>query len=148
LQENKNLCVKNKNNNKMNKLPFKTVVLICVSIAAAILGLMVGMPMYNVWQQEMTGKAEFSRAEQNRRIKVEEAKAEMESAKYRADAEIIRAEGVAKANEIIGGSLKDNKDYLTYLWIQALYDESNSVIYVPTEANLPILEATRLQKMH
>jgi len=35
---------------------------------------------------------------------------------------------------------------LTYLWIQALYDESNSVIYVPTEANMPILEATRLQK--
>ena len=132
----------------MNKLPFKTVVLICVLIAVAILGLMIGMPMYNVWQQEMTGKAEFSRAEQNRRIKVEEAKAEMESAKYRADAEIIRAEGVARANEIIGGSLKDNKDYLTYLWIQALYDESNSVIYVPTEANMPLLEATRLQKLH
>ena len=132
----------------MNKLPFKTVVLICVLIAVAILGLMIGMPMYNVWQQEMTGKAEFSRAEQNRRIKVEEAKAEMESAKYRADAEIIRAEGVARANEIIGGSLKDNKDYLTYLWIQDLYDESNSVIYVPTEANMPLLEATRLQKLH
>jgi regulator of protease activity HflC (stomatin/prohibitin superfamily) len=130
----------------MNKLPFKTVVLICVSIVAAILGLMFGMPTYNVWQQEMTGKAEFSRAEQNRKIKVEEARAEMESATFRAEAEIIRANGVAKANEIIGGSLKDNKDYLTYLWIQALYDESNSVIYVPTEANLPILEATRLQK--
>jgi len=132
----------------MNKLPFKTVVLICVLIAVAILGLMIGMPMYNVWQQEMTGKAEFSRAEQNRRIKVEEARAEKESASFRAEAEIIRAEGVARANEIIGGSLKDNKDYLTYLWIQALYDESNSVIYVPTEANMPLLEATRLQKMH
>ena len=132
----------------MNKLPFKSVVLICVLIAVGILGLMFGMPRYNVWQQEMTGKAEFSRAEQNRKIKIEEARAEMESAKYRADAEIIRAEGVAKANEIIGGSLKDNKDYLTYLWIQALYDESNSVIYVPTEANMPLLEATRLQKLH
>jgi regulator of protease activity HflC (stomatin/prohibitin superfamily) len=131
----------------MNKLPFKTVVLISVLVAIGILGLMFGMPTYNVWQQEMTGKAEFSRAEQNRKIKIEEARAEMESAKYRADAEIIRAEGVAKANEIIGGSLKDNKDYLTYLWIQALYDESNSVIYVPTEANMPILEATRLQKL-
>ncbi len=74
---------------------------------------------------------------------MEEARAEKESASFRAEAEIIRAEGVAEANRIIGGSLKDNKDYLTYLWIQALYDESNSVIYVPTEANLPILEATR-----
>ena len=124
----------------------KTLVFVAIFSVVIILGLMFGMPMYKVWQQEMTGKAEFSRAEQNRRIKVEEAKAEKESAIFRAEAEIIRAEGVAKANEIIGGSLKDNKDYLTYLWIQALYDESNSVIYVPTEANLPILEATRLQK--
>jgi len=130
----------------MTNLSFKTVVLLAILGVAVVLGLMFGMPMYNVWQQEMTGKAEFSRAEQNRRIKVEEARAEKESASFRAEAEIIRAEGVAKANEIIGGSLKDNKDYLTYLWIQALYDESNSVIYVPTEANMPILEATRLQK--
>ena len=130
----------------MIRLQFKTVVLVVALSLAIILGLMFGMPMYNVWQQEMTGKAEFSRAEQNRKIKVEEARAEKESAVFRAEAEIIRAEGVAEANKIIGGSLKDNKDYLTYLWIQALYDESNSVIYVPTEANLPLLEATRLQK--
>jgi regulator of protease activity HflC (stomatin/prohibitin superfamily) len=130
----------------MTKLSFNTIALLSVIGIAVVLGLMFGMPMYNVWQQEMTGKAEFSRAEQNRKIKVEEAKAEKESASFRAEAEIIRAEGVAKANEIIGGSLKDNKDYLTYLWIQALYDESNSVIYVPTEANMPILEATRLQR--
>ena len=50
--------------------------------------------MYNIWQQEMTGKAEFSRAEQNRKIKVEEAKAEKESAFFRAEAEIIRAEAL------------------------------------------------------
>jgi len=130
----------------MLQLNLKTALLTIILGLAVIFALMFGMPMYNVWQQEMTGKAEFSRAEQNRRIKVEEAKAEKESAIFRAEAEIIRAEGVAKANEIIGGSLKDNKDYLTYLWIQALYDESNSVIYVPTEANMPILEATRLQK--
>ena len=121
-------------------------VFLTITGVVVILCLMFGMPMYNVWQQEMTGKAEFSRAEQNRKIKVEEARAEKESASFRAEAEIIRAEGVAKANKIIGGSLKDNKDYLTYLWIQALYDESNSVIYVPTEANLPILEATRMSK--
>ena len=130
----------------MYKVDVKLILIVATIGVVIIWGLMFGMPMYRVWQQEMTGKAEFSRAEQNRKIKVEEAKAEKESAVFRAEAEIIRAEGVAKANEIIGGSLKDNKDYLTYLWIQALYDESNSVIYVPTEANLPILEATRLQK--
>ena len=127
-------------------IKIKGIIILLVIAAAVLFGLMFGMPLYNVWQQEMRGKAEFSRAEQNRKIKVEEARAEKESASFRAEAEIIRAEGVAKANEIIGGSLKDNKDYLTYLWIQALYDESNSVIYVPTEANLPILEASRMMR--
>ncbi|MBQ5533638.1 MAG: hypothetical protein IIU04_08820 [Bacteroidales bacterium] len=127
----------------MNRISFKGIIIIVVVVYAAILGLMFGMPLYNVWQQEMTGKAEFSRAEQNRKIKVEEAKAEKESAIFRAEAEIERAKGVAKANEIIGGSLKDNREYLIYLWIQALNDETNSIIYVPTESNVPILEADR-----
>ncbi|MBO4543582.1 MAG: hypothetical protein J5725_10430 [Bacteroidales bacterium] len=126
----------------MNK-NVKYIAILAILAVLVVAGLMFGLPLYNVWQQEMTGRAEFSRAEQNRKIKVEEARAEKESASFRAEAEIIRAEGVAEANRIIGGSLKDNKDYLTYLWIQALYDESNSVIYAPTEANLPILEATR-----
>ena len=126
----------------MNK-NVKYIAILAIIAVLVVASLMFGLPLYNVWQQEMTGRAEFSRAEQNRKIKVEEARAEKESASFRAEAEIIRAEGVAEANRIIGGSLKDNKDYLTYLWIQALYDESNSVIYVPTEANLPILEATR-----
>ena len=127
----------------MNRISFKGIIIIVVVVCAGILGLMFGMPLYNVWQQEMTGKAEFSRAEQNRKIKVEEAKAEKESAIFRAEAEIERAKGVAKANEIIGGSLKDNREYLIYLWIQALNDETNSIIYVPTESNVPILEADR-----
>ena len=53
---------------------------------------------------------------------------------------------VEKANEIIGNSLKDNDAYLRYLWIKGLHDGSSEVIYIPTEANLPILEATRITK--
>ena len=78
----------------MNRISFKGIIIIVIVVCAAILGLMFGMPLYNVWQQEMTGKAEFSRAEQNRKIKVEEAKAEKESAIFRAEAEIERAKGV------------------------------------------------------
>ena len=44
---------------------------------AAIAIISVGMafvrPWYNVWCQEMEGKAEFAKAEQNRKIKIEEA---------------------------------------------------------------------------
>ncbi len=132
----------------MNRFSLKSIVIVVIVVCAAIIGLMFGMPLYNVWQQEMTGKAEFSRAEQNRKIKVEEAKAEKESAFFRAEAEIERAKGVAKANEIIGESLKDNREYLVYLWIQALNDETNSIIYVPTESNVPILEADRFSLMN
>jgi len=66
-----------------------------------------------------------------------------ESAKNLAKAEIERAKGVAEANKIIGESLKGNEAYLRYLWIQSLSDGHSETIYVPTEANLPVLEATR-----
>ena len=71
--------------------------------------------------------------------------ATQESAKHLAQAEIIRAEGVAKSNEIIGSSLKQNEAYLRYLWINGLQHSSSQVVYVPTEANLPILEANRFK---
>ena len=98
-------------------------------------------PQYNVWQSGLEGQAELKRAEQNRQIAIEEAKAKKEAAQSLADAEIIRAEGVAKANKIIGDSLKGNEAYLRYLWIDSLNNNQQNVIYVPTEAGLPILEA-------
>lgn len=101
-------------------------------------------PKYKVYQQSLAGEAELARAVQNRQIKIEEAKAASESAKLLAAAEIERAKGVAEANKIIGESLKGNEAYLRYLWIQGLQEGSTpQVIYVPTEAGLPILEAGR-----
>lgn len=103
-------------------------------------------PMINVWRERQVGLGELARAESNRQIKVCEAMAFKESAKSLADAEIIRAKGVAEANQIIGQSLAGNEQYLRYLWIQTLNDHGKEVIYVPTEANLPILESQRLKK--
>jgi len=102
-----------------------------------------GCPKYKVYSSTMTGKAELAQAEQNRQIEVHKAKAAVDAAVHYADAEVARAHGVAKANKVIGESLKDNESYLRYLWIQGLQDGSSEVIYIPTEANLPILEATR-----
>jgi hypothetical protein len=99
--------------------------------------------IYGVWSQSKEGEAELARAESNRQIKTLEAKAFMDSASYRAQAEIIQAEGVATANKIIGDSLNGNESYLRYLWIQSLQHGESTVVYVPTEANLPILEAGR-----
>lgn len=103
-------------------------------------------PVYRVWWQRLSGEAELARAESNRQIRVLEARAEQEAAKALAEAEVIRAEGVARANKIIGDSLQNNEGYLRYLWIQGLQTNKMQVVYVPTEANLPIMEASRLNK--
>lgn len=101
--------------------------------------------VYDVWASRKAGEAELARAESNRRIKTLEAMAAEESAKYLAQAEVTRAEGVARANKIIGDSLNHNEAYLRYLWISSLQHGSNTIVYVPTEANLPILEAGRMK---
>lgn len=102
-------------------------------------------PNINIWQQSLAGQAELAHAEYSRQIATCEALAKKESAKALADAEVIRAEGVAKANKIIGDSLENNEGYLRYLWIQGLQTNQMQVVYVPTEANLPIMESLRLQ---
>lgn len=119
--------------------------LTAVSIVILLFVLIAGCQIYNVWAQEKEGEAELARAQSNRQIKTLEAKAIMESSKHLADAEIIRAEGVAKANKIIGDSLQQNEAYLRYLWIQGLQTNQMQVVYVPTEANLPLLEANRFK---
>lgn len=98
-------------------------------------------PPMKEYIRENEGKAQLAEAQYNRQIKVREAEAAYESAKLKAKAEVERAKGVAEANKIIGQSLRDNEGYLRYLWIQGLQDGNSEVIYVPTEANLPLLEA-------
>ena len=113
-------------------------------VSAVTIGLiaMWYLPQYFVYQQGLKGEAELARAQQNRQIKIQEAMAMKESAKMLAEAEVERAKGVAEANKIIGDSLKGNEAYLRYLWIQGLQQGATpQVVYVPTEAGLPILEA-------
>ena len=122
----------------------KIITCIGAGILVLLTGGLWGCPKYNVYVKRLSGQAELERARENRQIRIEEASAVKESAKALADAEAIRAEGVAKANQIIGESLKGNEAYLRYLWIQGLGEGSSpTVVYVPTEAGLPILEAGR-----
>ena len=69
---------------------------------------------------------------------------ELEKAKKDAQIEVARAKGAAEANKIIAESL--DPAYIQYLWVQGLQDGSSEVIYVPTETNLPVLEAVRQLK--
>lgn len=100
--------------------------------------LMAGCPAYNLYSQKMEGKAELLKQEQTRKIQIEQARAEKESADLRAEA--IRT---------IGQAAKDFPEYRLQEFIGAFAEALQNgniqkIIYVPTEANIPITEASRL----
>lgn len=99
-------------------------------LVAVIFGAIFLFAKIRVYTQSQRGLAALKEAEYTRQIAVLDAQAEVE-----------RARGVAEANKIIGESLQGNEAYLKYLWVQGLQDGSSEVIYIPTEANLPLLEA-------
>jgi predicted Holliday junction resolvase-like endonuclease len=134
-----------------NKIIIKAIIGIIVFVIAIIIIFSAVMPKYRIYRQDMQGQANLRQQEWEKKILIEDANAKNESATLqaqalikqetaKAEAEIIRAKGVAEANTIIAGSLKGNESYLRYLWIDKLSDNQN-VIYVPTEAGLPLLEA-------
>lgn len=111
--------------------------------------LMFGLPRYNVWQQEMVGKAEMAKAEQNRRILVEEAKAKLEAEKLNAQAEIERAKGMAQAMKLENGTLSET--YNQYLFIRTLEKIADKgdlpqIIYVPSNGLLPVMDINKSVK--
>jgi len=108
---------------------------------AALIGLvgfaMWGCPQYNVYEQRLRGEAALSRAEGQRQILVTQAHAEKEAAQLRAE-----------AIKIVGQAAKDFPEYRQQEFIGAFAEALKDghvaqIIYVPTEANIPITEARR-----
>ena len=129
----------------MNEKSNTAIYVLLTILVVGIIGLLMWlMPQYRVWSREMNGRAELAEATWNRQIQIEEAQANLESEKLNAQSEIERAKGAAEAIRIEGGSLTDN--YIKYLWVRQLSSGDKQLIYVPTEAGLPILEASRLVK--
>jgi regulator of protease activity HflC (stomatin/prohibitin superfamily) len=102
-----------------------------------------GIPQYHVWEQSLSGKAELQKAEYTRQVAVLEAQAKLDSAEKLKEVRIKEAEGIAEANKIIGASLKNNPEYLTFLQIQHIADgaeKGNKTYFVaPNQGGLPIL---------
>lgn len=121
-------------------LNFNVIKDIIIALIVIIFMLMGGCPYYNVFTKRMSGEAELAHATYSKQVAVQTAQAKLDSAKLDAQSEIERAKGVAEANRIIGDSLKNNEQYLRYLFVNNLEHTQNQVIYIPTEANLPILE--------
>jgi regulator of protease activity HflC (stomatin/prohibitin superfamily) len=118
-----------------------------VAVACLLSLMMWGLPQYNIYTKRLSGQAQYEMAEQDRRIRVLEAQASFDSASLTAKAEIERAKGVAEANKIIANSLGGAEGYLRWRYIEMLEQKGgHDVIYLPTEAGLPILEANRLKQ--
>lgn len=100
---------------------------------------MASYPTYRVYSAKMRGEAELAQATQNKQIIVQQAQAEKE-------AEILKAQGTAEANKIIGTSLAGNEAYLRWLWVNKLDSGKNekTVVYVPTDGMVPQLETGRM----
>jgi len=106
---------------------------------------MFAYPQYRVYSQRLAGQAALAEAQSSRQVAILEAHAKKESAIELAEAEVIRARGAAQANAILQNSLGGPEGYLRYLQIQALESTHSELIYVPTEAGLPVTESRRLQ---
>lgn len=123
----------------------KVTVITLGVIVAMVLAFLIGWPQYNVYRQEMAGRAAYAQAEQDRRIRVLEAQAALDSAELTAQAEIARARGTNEANRIMAESLGGPDNYLRWSYINMLQETAGSgdrqIIYIPTEAGMPILEA-------
>jgi regulator of protease activity HflC (stomatin/prohibitin superfamily) len=129
----------------MRGASFTIGVIIAVVVVAALM--LIGMPTYNVYSKQMQGKAAYEQAVQDRRIRVLEAQAALDSAQLTAQAEIARARGTNEANRIMAESLGGAENYLRWSYINMLQEtagkQGREVIYIPTEAGMPILEAGR-----
>ena len=123
--------------NYTRQLPLNPISLFIALIFSLLLVLLLlfGWPHYKVWKQGMGGQAALAEAEQSKMIQVQVAKAELESAKLRAE-----------AIKLVGQAAKDYPEYRKQEFIgafgEALRDgRIQQIIYVPTEANIPIVEA-------
>lgn len=119
----------------------KAIVSTVVGVVVFIGTLMAGIPQYNVYKKDLAGKAILREATYTRQIAIEEAKAAKDSALLNKETEIIKAEAIAEANRIINESL--TTEYLQYKFIETLNSDTVQTIYVPTESNMPLMEAGR-----
>lgn len=113
-------------------------------VIAGLVGLVWGWQTFKVYAAGQSGKAQLAEAEYNRQIIVRQAQAKLDAASLEAQAAVAHAKGVADSNKIIANDLGGPEGYLRFLYIQMLSEQPDKqIIYIPTEAGLPILEASK-----
>jgi len=115
-----------------------------VLLAVLLAWWMWGYQHWRVWASHQRGLADLQQAKNEQQIQVAQAQGRLDAAELNKKAAIVEAEAVAAQIERIGAGLTQHDLYLKWQWIRMMEErDSGETIYVPTEANLPLLEATR-----
>lgn len=126
---------------QQNRFIDPTVAVVSLAGVVIIAGLAFGLPQYGVYTKSLGGKAQLMEAEYTRQTAVLEAQAKLDSAEKLKQVRITEAQGIAEANRIIGASLKNNPEYLTFLQIQNIQEgaeKGNKTYFVaPNQAGVP-----------
>lgn len=112
-----------------------------------IIWILFGYPMWRVWAAHQAGMADLQRARNEQQIQVSMAQGRLDAAHLNKQAAVIEAEAVGLQIKEIGANLTQHDLYLRWQWIKMMeeIETTATVVYVPTEANLPILEAARIK---
>lgn len=116
-----------------------------VIVVVVISWVLFGYQHWKVWSAHQSGLADLTKAKNEQQIQIAKAQSRLDAAQLNKQAAVVEAEAVAAQIMSIGTQLQSHDLYLRWQWIKMMEDGNHGakVIYVPTEANLPILEATR-----
>jgi hypothetical protein len=103
-----------------------------------ILAVVIAGPALYGFMMELIGRGNLERSKYEKQIQVEQAKAELEAAKLRSEAIML-----------VGEAAKKYPEYRTQEFIGAFAEaikdgKIDQIIYVPTEAGIPIVESGRV----
>lgn len=121
---------------QITKVWIKWIAVILIGLIVLISGLIFAWRLVNP-------QLNLYKANTEKQSTIAVAKAKRDAAVYEKEAEITRAEGVAEANKIIAKSITD--EYVRWLYVDQLDTIEGQIIYIPTEAGIPVLEASRLK---
>ena len=126
----------------------RDITLLAGLFVVLVLGALLWTPLIGPWVQERRGLADLREAQMNRQIRVEEAEAERQAQVLFAEGERDAAKLRAEAIGIMGEAAQRYPEYRQQEFIGAFAEAVRSgriqqMIYVPTEAGIPITEAGR-----
>lgn len=109
-----------------------SVLAVVVVVLGIVVGAMLGIPKYNAWRKGVAGQGMLAYAEAEKRVLIEQAKAEKEAAQLQAG-----------AIAIVGQAAQEYPEYREQQFMaafgNAIEQGDVQMIFVPTEANVPIL---------